>query len=111
MKRIKDGIDEMIDLSWDFRIKQKKDDAEIVRNLIVGIPPESNDFTKFEKWQVKSQKRDVLTQIGLNSIKKDLLDEMFNLVDNHKYQKEIVLKTHEVRPKGEYQRAYANFVL
>ena len=38
------------------------------------------------------------------------IPEMYNLVDNHKYQKEIVLKTHEVRPKGEYQRAYANFV-
>ena len=47
MNRIKEGIDEMINLNYNFKNKEKKAEAEVVRNLIIGIPPENDDFTKY----------------------------------------------------------------
>lgn len=47
MKDIQDGIDEVIDLEYNFKIKEKKPDADVVRNLIVGIPPQNDEFVKF----------------------------------------------------------------
>ena len=42
MKRIKDVIDEIVELHDAFKFKVKKDDAEVVRNYIFGIPPEDD---------------------------------------------------------------------
>ena len=51
MQKIKEGIDDMIDMHYNFRTKEKKEDAEIVRNYIVGIPPENADYLYYNNWR------------------------------------------------------------
>ena len=53
MKRIKDVIDEIVELHDAFKFKIKKDDAEVVRNYIFGIPPEDDKFEYYSSWEGK----------------------------------------------------------